>query len=85
MKFLLHGRAGKYLLREEIFAPTLEAAREEANRRVNKHLEDDPRFGFVSVELHLRLPEVWHRNNQGEGYMSRNGIFALLEEEHPAA
>lgn len=85
MKFLLHGRTGKYLLHAEILVPTLEAGIEKAKKLVEERLNADKGFEYVSVELHLRLPPVWHRTNHGEDQMSRNGILAELEELHPAA
>ncbi len=85
MKFLLHGRAGKYLLREELLAPTLEKAVEKAKRRVEECLKKDERFGRIDVELHLSLPPVWERTNHREGTMSHNGLLDLVAEDPSVA
>lgn len=63
MKFLLHGRVGTYLLREEIKIPTLDEAIEEAKRRIAKRAGGG---GDITVELRL-TPPVWEFDGHYDG------------------
>lgn len=63
MKFLFRGRVGKKILYQDLEAPSVEAAIEEAERRLEEYRDKESRDEPVLAQLSLDLLPVWTVGN----------------------